>query len=111
MARLDLHGHPVLPVKQPIGTLCSDPCLRLPMTRYGRHESKQACMQEVAAGAEALYLFQGDMNREHGQEAEPKLQHKLDEAKRMAAFISRQTADLEACLQVAAHALEHPECA
>ena len=59
-------------------------------------------VQEVAAGAEALYLFQGQLDREAGLEAEPKLQHKVEDAQRRAAFIGRQAADLEACLQVPA---------
>ena len=63
-------------------------------------DARALCGQEVAAGAEALYLFQGQLQQEAGLEAEPKLQHKVAEARRLAALIGRQSADLEACLQV-----------
>ena len=58
----------------------------------------------MAAGAEALYLFQGTLGpgkpAQRPDEAEPKLRHKLDEAWRAVGLIERHAADLEACLQV-----------
>ena len=61
-----------------------------------------ALWQEVAAGAEALYLFQDTLQGSADQAAEtdPKLQYKVDEVWRTADLLARQAVELQACLQV-----------
>ena len=76
----------------------------IPHQSHTLKSSRSVVVQEMAAGAEALYLFQGTLGPGKAasvpDEAEPKLRHKLDEAWRAAGLIERHAADLEACLQV-----------